>query len=445
MVADSPDAPGTGPAQRFRALSSDAALPRRIASISLHTSPLEQPGSGDAGGLNVYTVEVAKRLAARGVATDVFTRATGPDQPPVVEMLPGVTVRHIPAGPYGTLDKSALARSLCPFIFGVLQAEAGNEPGHYDLVHGHYWLSGRAGLAAAQRWGVPLVQSMHTLAKVKNLALAQGDSAEPEYRLRGEDHLVRHADHLVANTPVEAGQLVDHYGADPSRVSAVPPGVDLDVFSPGPRRAALRELGLAEDTELLLFVGRVQRLKAPDVLLRSAAALLERDPSLRERLVVAVVGGLSGTDLAQPRRLAELARSLGIADVVRWEPPRSRSELVTFYRAATATVVPSYSESFGLVAVESQACGTPVVAARVGGLPTAVRDGVSGVLVDGHDPEDYARVLDGLVRAPARRDALGTAGVGHAAGLGWEATVEGLLDVYRGTLVGERLPLASGQ
>ncbi|KIH99410.1 D-inositol 3-phosphate glycosyltransferase [Streptomonospora alba] len=425
--------------------ASGGALPRRVASVSLHTSPLEQPGSGDAGGLNVYTVEVAKRLAARGIATDVFTRATHPEQPPLVEMAPGVTVRHVPAGPYGSLDKSALAHYLCPFIFGVLQAEALNDPGHYDLVHGHYWLSGRAGLAAAQRWGVPLVQSMHTLAKVKNLALAQGDSAEPDYRVRGEDHLVRHADHLVANTPVESSQLVEHYGADPFRVSTVPPGVDLDVFSPGSRHEALRRIGLAEDTELLLFVGRVQRLKAPDVLLRSAAALLERDPSLRERLVVAIVGGLSGGDLAQPRRLAELARSLGVADVVRWEPPRSRAELVSFYRAATATVVPSYSESFGLVAVESEACGTPVVAARVGGLPTAVRDNVSGVLVDGHDPDDYARVLHRLIREPARRDALGSAAVAHAARLGWEATVDGLLEVYRGTLVGERLPMASGQ
>ncbi|MDA8369237.1 MAG: D-inositol-3-phosphate glycosyltransferase [Nocardiopsaceae bacterium] len=425
--------------------SAPPAVPARIASISLHTSPLDQPGTGDAGGLNVYTVEVAKRLAARGTAVDVFTRATHRDQPPEVEMLPGVTVHHIPAGPFGSLDKHALAHYLCPFIFGVLQTEASNESGHYDLVHGHYWLSGRAGLAAAQRWGVPLVQSMHTLARVKNQSLAQGDTPEPETRVRGEDHLIRYADHLVANTAVEAHQLVEHYNADPCRVSTVFPGVDLDVFTPGPRRDALRRIGLSEDTELLLFVGRVQRLKAPDVLLRSAAALLEYDPSLRDRLVVAVVGGLSGEDTAQPQRLSELARSLGIADVVRMEPPRSRRELADYYRAATATVVPSYSESFGLVAVESEACGTPVVAARVGGLPTAVHDGVSGVLIDGHDPRDYARVLHRMITEPAWRDTLGAAAVDHAAGLSWEATVEGLLSIYRGTLIRAPLPLAACQ
>ncbi|WP_192826358.1 D-inositol-3-phosphate glycosyltransferase [Nocardiopsis chromatogenes] len=399
----------------------------RVAMLSMHTSPLDQPGTGDAGGMNVYIVEVAKRLAERGVQVDVFTRATRPGLPPVAHLAPGASVRHVAAGPFGPLDKLDLARHLCPFTFGVLRAEAGQGMGHYDAVHGHYWLSGRAGLAVAHRWGVPLVQSMHTLARVKNLSLADGDAPEPELRVRGEDQLARHADLLVANTGDEAGQLTEHYGADPGRVAVVPPGVDLDVFTPGDRAAALRRLGLPADAVLLLFVGRVQRLKAPDVLLRAAARLLERDPSLRRRLVVAVVGGLSGSGTAEPRRLADLARSLGIADAVRLEPPRGRPELAEFYRAATATVVPSYSESFGLVAVESQACGTPVVAARVGGLPTAVADGASGVLIDGHDPEDYARALQALADRPGLRAAMGEAGVAHAAGLSWSATADGLL------------------
>ncbi|WP_394344528.1 D-inositol-3-phosphate glycosyltransferase [Haloactinospora alba] len=419
--------------------------PGRIATISLHTSPLEQPGSGDAGGMNVYIVEVAKRLADRGVAVDVFTRATHPDQPPAVEMHPGVTVRHVPAGPFGDLGKEALAHHLCPFIFGVLQTEANQERGHYDLVHGHYWLSGRAGLAVARRWGVPMVQSMHTLARVKNMALAEGDSPEPETRVRGETQLVRSADHLIANTGDEARQLVSHYEADPQRVSTVPPGVDLDMFTPGSRRDALRRIGLDADTELLLFVGRVQRLKAPDVLLRSAAELLRRDPGLRRRLVIGVVGGLSGGDTAEPRRLSALADTLGIADIVRMEPPRSRRDLADFYRAATATVVPSYSESFGLVAVESQACGTPVVASRVGGLPLAVRDGVSGVLVDGHAPRDYARALHRVITEPESRDRMGRAGVEHAARLSWSATVDKLLGVYGGALRQEPLAAAVSQ
>ncbi|TDQ55181.1 D-inositol-3-phosphate glycosyltransferase [Actinorugispora endophytica] len=419
------------------------AAPRRIATISLHTSPLDQPGTGDAGGMNVYVVEVAKRLAERGVAVDVFTRATSFDQPPEVEMAPGVTVRNIAAGPYGKLDKAALARYLCPFVHGVLRAEAENLAGHYDLVHGHYWLSGQAGWSAARQWGVPLVQSMHTMARVKNMALAEGDTPEPEARVRGEDELVSFSDRLVANTDEEAVQLVNYYGADPDRIATVPPGVDLDVFTPGPRTRSLRRIGLPADAVLLLFVGRVQRLKAPDVLLRAAARLVERAPELRDRLVVAIVGGLSGTGYAEPAHLVELADSLGIADIVRLEPPRSRTELAHYYRAATVTVVPSHSESFGLVAVESQACGTPVVAANVGGLPTAVRDGVSGVLIDGHDPEDYARVLQRVVTEPAGHRRMAAAAVRHAAGLSWSATVDGLLGVYRGSLERQQSRIAS--
>ncbi|MDS1270240.1 D-inositol-3-phosphate glycosyltransferase [Lipingzhangella sp. LS1_29] len=400
--------------------------------LSMHTSPLEQPGSGDAGGMNVYVAEITKRLARRGAAVDVFTRATSLDQPPTVELAPGVDVHHIPAGPAGELDKNSLTRYLCPFIFGVLRTEAAGQP--YDVVHGHYWLSGRAGVTVARRWGVPLVQSMHTLARVKDLARpAAGVSAEPEARLRGEAHLVRSADRIVANTPVEAEQLAQHYGADPSRVTIVPPGADLEVFTPGSRSAALAELGLPTDTLLLLFAGRIQRLKGPEVLIRAAAQLVHRHPELRNRLVVALVGGSSG-EPAEPRRLLQLAAELGVRDLVRMDGPTSGTNLATYYRAATATVVPSHAESFGLVAVESQACGTPVLAARVGGLPLAVREGISGVLVDGHDPTDYASELARLVRDQAWWGRLAAGARQHAERLGWSATVDGLLDVYQSTL-----------
>ncbi|MEU3015885.1 MULTISPECIES: D-inositol-3-phosphate glycosyltransferase [unclassified Nocardiopsis] len=426
-------------------LGEKSAVPSRIATVSLHTSPLDQPGTGDAGGLNVYVVEVARRMAERDVAVDVFTRATSADLPPVVELAPGVNVRHVPAGPYGHLDKNTLADHLCPFVFGMLRAEAQGDPGHYDLVHGHYWLSGRAGVMAARRWGVPMVQSMHTMARVKNAALAEGDTPEPEARVRGEDQLVRQADRLIANTDDEARQLTGFYNARQEQISTIPPGVDLDTFTPGSRGRALERIGLPRDTELLLFVGRVQRLKAPDVLIRAAADLLEHDPSLRSRLVVGIVGGLSGGGRHEPRLLTDLARSLGVADAVRIEPPQDRQRLADYYRAATVTVVPSYSESFGLVAVESQACGTPVLAARVGGLTTAVADGVSGVLVDGHDPRHYAAELHRMITEPAWRAKLAEAGPRHAATLGWSRTVDELLDAYRDTLAPRGLRLAQAR
>ena len=415
----------------------------RIATISVHTSPLDQPGTGDAGGMNVYIVEVAKRLAARGIEVDIFTRATSRALPPVVELAPGVQVRNVVAGPFEELDKSELAAQLCGFTSGVMLAEAAAEPGHYDVVHSHYWLSGQVGWAAKQRWGVPLVHSMHTLAKVKNAALAAGDAPEPAERVLGEEQVVDSADRLIANAGDEARQLIVQYGADPRRVETVAPGVSLTMFRPGFAGAARRRLELPRDAYVLLFVGRIQPLKAPDVLLRAVARLLDDEPALRSRLVVAVVGGPSGTGLARPEELQRLAAGLGIADVVRFETPCPQDELAHWYRAADVTVVPSHNESFGLVALESQASGTPVVAAAVGGLRTAVRHGESGLLVDGHDPADYAAVLRMLADRPRQRARLARGAVQHAAAFGWAVTVDRLLEVYIGAMAESkpRVPL----
>jgi D-inositol-3-phosphate glycosyltransferase len=384
--------------------------------------------------MNVYIVEVAKRLAARGVEVDIFTRATCRALPPVAELAPGVQVRNIVAGPFEELDKDELPAHLCAFTSGVLPAEAAGEPGHYDVVHSHYWLSGQVGWAVTQRWGVPLVHSMHTLAKVKNAALAAGDTPEPAERVLGEEQVVESADRLIANTDDEARQLVMRYGADPRLVQTVPPGVSLSMFQPGLAGAARRRLGLPREAYVVLFVGRIQPLKAPDVLLRAAARMLEDDPSLRSRLVVAVVGGPSGAARARPEELQRLAAHLGITDVVRFEPPCPQPELAQWYRAADVTVVPSYNESFGLVAVESQASGTPVVAAAVGGLRTAVRDGESGVLIEGHDPADYAAALRRLADLPRLRGRLSRGAVRHAAAFGWSTTVDRLLEVYTGAV-----------
>ncbi len=388
--------------------------------------------------MNVYIVEVAKRMAERGIEVDLFTRATTRALPPVAELAPGVMVRHVAAGPFEELEKTELPRQMCAFTSGLLRTEAVHEPGHYDLIHSHYWLSGQSGWAARRRWGVPLVHSMHTLAKVKNASLAEGDSPEPLGRVVGEQRIVDYADRLIANTGDEAEQLISLYDADPDQVATVLPGADLSTFTPDASSAeARRRLGLPEDRNILLFVGRIQPLKAPDVLLHAAARMVRQDPSLREKLLVAVVGGPSGSARARPEELLRLATSLGIDDIVRFAPPCPQAELADWYRAADVTVVPSHSESFGLVAVESQACGTPVVAASVGGLRTAVRDGVSGLLVAGHDPADYARVLRRLLGAPDRVRRMSRAAVRHAAQFDWQATADRLIDVYT-EAVGER-------
>jgi D-inositol-3-phosphate glycosyltransferase len=408
--------------------------PRRIATISVHTSPLEQPGTGDAGGLNVYVVEVAKRLAERGVEVDIFTRAVSRDVPPVAELAPGVLVRHLVAGPFEDLEKADLPGQLCHFTFEVLRAEAAYAPGRYDIVHGHYWLSGQVGAVAKERWGVPFVQSMHTLGRVKNAALAAGDAAEPDLRLRGEAEVVAAADRLVANTDAEAQQLIELYDAPPSRVRTINPGVDLTLFQPGSQQAARQRLGVPADAVLLVFAGRVQPLKAPEVVLHAAARMISDDPGLAGRLRVAFVGGPSGTGRAHPDGLTELSARLGISTLVRLEPPCPQRELADWYRAATVVMVPSCSESFGLVAMEAQACGTPVVAAAVGGLRTAVADGVSGVLVNSRSPADYARAVASLIEAPETLASFSRGARKHASRFGWSVTVDRLLSLYAGAM-----------
>jgi D-inositol-3-phosphate glycosyltransferase len=256
---------------------------------------------------------------------EIFTRAVCRDTPPLAELAPGVLVRSVAAGPFEELDKHDLPAQVCQFTLEVLRAEAAAEPGRYDLLHAHYWLSGKVGAAAKERWGVPLVQSMHTLGKVKNATLAAGDAAEPETRIRGEHEVIAAADRLIANTADEARQLTDMYGADPAKVQTINPGADLSVFDPGGpqgRAEARRRLGIAPDAVVLLFVGRLQPLKGPDVALKAAARLLETDPDLRDTLQVVIVGGPSGRqERADPDRMRDLAATLGISDRVRFEPP----------------------------------------------------------------------------------------------------------------------------
>jgi len=286
-------------------------------------------------------------------------------------------------------------------------------------------------MAAAEKLGIPLVHTMHTMARVKNLNLAEGESPEPMIRVQGETQVVAAATGLIANTDAEAASLVSLYSACPDNVHVVSPGVDLYTFTPGAGRAAARDVvGLPQDGLVITFVGRIQPHKGPELLIRATAEMIKHSPQLRPKLVVNIIGGASGANTSEVERMKELVAWLGISDVVQFAPPVPRADLPQWYRAADLVCVPSYSESFGLVALEAQACGTPVVATAVGGLRTAVADGISGVLVDGHDPRAWSSVLARLIQEPQRRVLLSLGAIEHASHFGWDATARGTLDIY---------------
>ena len=399
----------------------------RIAVLMVHTSPLEQPGIGDAGGMNIYVVESAQRMAVMGVAVDIFTRRTHASETDIVEISPGVRVRYFDCG-HGTLTKEQLPvhiAGLSKEFLRIVKEE------NYDAIHSHYWISGKVAMPAAKELGIPLVHTMHTMARVKNLNLAEGETPEPMIRVQGETQVVAAAQALVANTDAEAASLVSLYDACPDIVHVVAPGVDLYTFTPGQGRSAARAVvGIPQDSLVVTFVGRIQPHKGPEVLIRATSELVKHSPLLRNKLIVNVIGGASGANTEEVDRLKELATWLGIDDVVRFAPPVARGDLAQWYRAADLVVVPSYSESFGLVALEAQACGTPVVATAVGGLRTAVADGISGVLVDGHDPKAWSSVIARLLQEPQRRVLLSMGAIEHASHFGWDATARGTLDIY---------------
>jgi D-inositol-3-phosphate glycosyltransferase len=402
----------------------------RVAVVSVHTSPLDQPGSGDSGGMNVFIREAAERITANGVAVDVFTRSRDGRAPDVRDLGGGSRVIRVPAGPPAPVPKDELPRFLPEFLGGVLR-KAEDEGGGYDLVHTHYWLSGWVGRSAREIWGVPLVASFHTLGKVKNYSLSRGERPEPHVRLAGEERVIAEADRLIAATPAEAAQLVGLYRADPDRIRVVPPGVNHELFFPRRPEPAKARLHLT-DVQMLLFVGRLQAHKGPDVAVRALAEAVAREPIRTRDVVLAIVGGPSGTDHgAEVARLMDLASDLGIGERVMLFPPQPQSRLADFYAAADVVHVPSRSESFGLVALEAQASGTPVVAAAVGGLRYVVEDGVTGHLVEGHDPSDHADRILAILRDPIGSRRMGDAGVARSLRFSWEATAGGMVSVYR--------------
>ncbi|MFO7281448.1 MAG: glycosyltransferase [Thermoanaerobacterales bacterium] len=396
---------------------------RRLAVLSLHTSPLAQPGAGDSGGMNVYVRELVSALAQAGVQADVYTRRWADGLPEVVEVEPGFRVVHVPAGPTD-LTKEELPEVVDEFADGVLQhLVTGDDLRGVDALHANYWLSGVAGHRLKHELDLPLVSTFHTLARVK----AETGDPEPRRRIEAETAVIGCSDVILANSAAEATQLQQLYGADPDRIEIVPPGVVHAFFSPGDRagaRAALPHLGPG-DGPMLLFVGRIQPLKGLDVAVRALAEL--DDPTA----VLVVVGGPSGADgVRELERVEKLAAALGVAERVRFADPQPHHLLSSYYRAADVVLVPSRSESFGLVALEAAACGTPVVAAAVGGLRTLVEHGRTGFLVEQRDPRAYAAHAAQILANPPLAAALSAAAARRARDYTWSTTAARLRRIY---------------
>ena len=402
----------------------------RVAFISMHTSPLHDPGEGDAGGMNVYLHELSSTMASQEVQVDVFTRRDHPGLPEMAEAAPGYRVHHLEAGPPRPLSIESQVPHLGGFSQALLERlEAGGE--RPDLVHSHYWLSGWAALEVKERLAIPMANSFHTLGRVKDATRRADQSPADPMRIATEETLISGADCVVASTPFEADDLMDHYGADPTKLCISPPGVNRTYFHPGDQAEARARLGLGRGP-LALFVGRVQALKGPDVALAAVALARERLPDLR----LLIVGGPSGPEgEREMEALRAAADDLG-PGTVRFHPPVRHDRLADFYRAADVLVAPSRSESFGLAVAEAQACGLPVVAARRGGLMYVVEDGGSGWLVDGWEPDGYAAAIAKVLEDNELRSAMSARGVEWTGQYSWQATSDRLLELYQSVLFG---------
>jgi D-inositol-3-phosphate glycosyltransferase len=383
--------------------------------------------------MNVYVRELSRELGRRGVAVDCFTRSQNPNVPRVSHDLgPNGRVIHVPAGPEAPYDKNLIVEHLPEFVAGVLQF-ARRERVHYDAIHSHYWLSGLAARDLRRAWNVPIVQMFHTLGQMKNAVAGSQREWEPEARIQGEAEVMAGADYLVAATPLERAQMVWLYAADPHKIAVIPPGVDLNVFSPQPQQEARRSLGLPPDRRVVLFVGRIDPLKGIDVLLR-ALALVAAGAAEQDDLSLIVVGGAPGAGAAEAQReLARLNRlraELGIEHLVTFQGAQNQDTLVTYYTAADVVVMPSRYESFGMVALEAMACGTPVIASKVGGLAFSVQDGETGFLVPERDVDALAARLRQVLCDHELRLRLGRQAAEWARGYGWPAIATQILDLF---------------
>jgi len=407
---------------------------RRVAMISVHTCPLATLGGKETGGMNVYVRDLSRELGRQGIAVDCFTRSQNPQVPRIRHDLgPNVRVIHLPAGPEAPHDKNLLVHYLPEFVEGVL-AFARHERVHYDIIHSHYWLSGLVARDLRRAWGVPVVHMFHTLGQMKNSVAAGPHEYEPQQRIEGEVEVMAFADRLVAATPLERAQMVWLYGAEAGKISVVPCGVDLELFSPVPQQEAKRVLGLPLEQCVILFVGRIEPLKGIETLLRAIALLAPEMPCWPESLAVIIIGGAPGAGIEQVNaelaRLERLRAELGLEKLVAFLGARDQDTLVYYYSAAELVVMPSRYESFGMVALEAMACGTPVVASNVGGLAFTVQDGQTGFLVPEGDVEALAAKIRLLLKDRDLRHRLGEQAIQWARGYGWPTIARQILNLY---------------
>ena len=404
---------------------------QRVAMLSVHTCPLATLGGKKTGGMNVYVRDLGRELGRRGVAVDVFTRSENPAIPQVTTLGENARVIHVPTGPQQPMGTSEIYPYLPEFVQNVLDFVEG-EQGYYDAIFSHYWLSGWAAHELRATWNIPVVQMFHTLGRMKN-RIAQVDShREADIRIFTETDIMSWADTLIAATPAERAQMLWLYRTDRRKIEIVPPGVDVQRFQPMPPEEAKRRIGVAQSDRMLLFVGRIEPLKGVDTLLKAVAMVRDRDPQEAASLCISVIGGdgEQETPDEEMRRLRELREELNLGDLVTFLGARDQDTLQYYYSAADALIMPSDYESFGMVALEAMACGTPVIASQVGGLAFLVQDGVNGFHVPNREPWALADRILMLLTEPELRTKMGVEARRIAANYGWPLIADRLIDVF---------------
>lgn len=418
---------------------------RRIAMLSVHTCPLAMLGGKKTGGMNVYVRDFSRELGRQGIQVDVFTRSQDDCVPRVVHDLGfGGRVIHVPAGPEQPVPVGDITGYLDEFTANLLQFAA-EEGVTYDIIHSHYWLSGLVAEKLREAWWmgngryVPIVHMFHTLGHMKNRIASSDSERAPQERLGGEYHVIRIADRIIAATPAEQAQLNWLYDADMSKVAIIPPGVDLERFHPIPKEVAKAHIGIPQADKNIVFAGRIEPLKGIDTLLLAMALIHQRHPGAVRNTCVAIIGGDPWSEDPEEEisRLMELRTALGIHEFVTFLGAKDQNVLPYYYAAAEMVVMPSHYESFGMVALEAMAMGTPVVASEVGGLAFLVQDGVNGLHAPSRDPEALAGCIYQLLTDEPYRVRLGQRAREYACNYDWQHIVQRMLRVYAAVLEGK--------